>query len=378
MALNIGAGVGGLGGTLGIPNITFTNPSGAMSMAPASAYTLPAGSWLANCGFGYLSVEHFDSIAGYWKPAQNALADTPQLFDSDGSNVRIVNRTGCPVAADITNVGSGYTNGINAGLVATISAGGSLWTTVVGGAINTTVTVTTAGVYNYVPTLIFSDPPPGGIRATAIAVISAAAISSVTVINAGAGYTSAPKITIVRDPRDTGTTNGVLTVNATLAGSGTLTALYPTDFGTAAQTSVPTLSFSGGGGSNAAATVMMNFSVTAYTVSNGGAVYGNAQPTLVVSGSGVAADSTAGGFVMPLLGKGVCKQRNCMFSNSSTAGGAVQAAGQVIVDGGWGFTRIPDLYVQYSGTAALPTTTAIVAATVGGNTDTLYLQRTGT
>ena len=81
---------------------------------------------------------------------------------ADGTNWRLINRTGCPTAAVITNVGSGYTSAPTV----TASAGGSLWKAIVGGAINTTVTVTTAGTYNYVPTIVFSAPPAGGINAT--------------------------------------------------------------------------------------------------------------------------------------------------------------------------------------------------------------------
>ena len=84
----------------------------------------------ANGGLPYLE------SAGRMATANLGVA---RFVDSDGQNYRLANLTGCPVGALMTNVGSGYTS---APTVAA-SAGSSAWTAVVGGAINSTVTVTT-------------------------------------------------------------------------------------------------------------------------------------------------------------------------------------------------------------------------------------------
>lgn len=360
--------IGGQTGAGAIPSLPFNSGPYPVTLPGAASFLIPPGPHLINPG-QYSELQTFDSVLGAWRKAEYPWTG-PIEIPSDGSNWRLFNTTGCPVAADITNVGSAYTS---APAVA-VSAGGSLWTAIVGGSINTTVTVTTAGSYNYVPTIVFSAPTQPGIRASGVVVISGGAISSVTVTNAGAGYVTAPTITIIADPRETGTQGGKLTVNATLANSGAITAVICTDPGTAALTSLPTLSFSGGGGTGAAATVLMNWTVTGFTVGTAGAVYGNAQPFLVQSGSGIATDATAGGFVNPLIGKGIAQSRQAIIGGTSTSGGAVTATGLVVVDGGWGFQRVPDLYVFPSGTAALPTTIAIVTATVGATTDTSLVQ----
>ena len=376
MAILIGSGVSQGSSTAvgGIPNLPFTGGPGPISLAGAQAFIIPPGPHFINPG-QYSSVQTYDSVLQQWRQAQYPHVQ-PCLVPSDGSNFRLINTTGCPTGAIITNKGSGYTNGIGTP-TAVINTGGSLWTCITGGSINTTLIATTAGKYNYKPTLVFSAPPQGGVRATAVATLTGGGLDVGVVTNAGAGYTTAPTITIVPDPRETGTQGGVLTVNATLANSGSITAVICTDPGTTAQTSTPTLTFSGGGGSAAAATVLMNYTVTGFTVGTAGAVYGNAQPFLVMSGSGVSTASLASGIVDPILDTGISISRQAIIGGTSTAGGAVTATGIVIVDGGWGFQRIPDLYVFPSGTGALPTTTAIVTATVGATTDTCFVQRIG-
>lgn len=51
------------------------------------------------------------------------------------------------------------------------------------------------GSYTTDPTVVFSDPPPGGTLATGTAVRTGNTVTGVTIVNAGSGYTSAPTIT---------------------------------------------------------------------------------------------------------------------------------------------------------------------------------------
>jgi len=72
--------------------------------------------------------------------------------------------------------------------------------TIANGAV-TGFTITNAGAgYTSAPTVTLSAPPSGGTQATATATISAGSITSLTITNAGAGYTSAPTVTLSAPP----------------------------------------------------------------------------------------------------------------------------------------------------------------------------------
>lgn len=340
-------------------------PAGAIFILPAGQYQLTPGP--------YTQYQVKDPITGLWR-SQATFGSSPLVAWGDAANTRLVNLTGCAVGGFITNVGSGYTSAP----VVTASAGASAWTAIVGGAINATVTITNAGAgYNYPPLLFISPPPAGGIQATAHTTLTTGTVGSVVVDNQGAGYLVAPTILVYPDPRDAGaatpgpTTAAVLTVNATLAGAQTITGLICTNHGTP-LTSVPTLTFTGGGGSSAAATVVMEFTATGFTVGTGGAVYGNAQPFLVITGGGIVPGS-AGATINPTLSSNLFTPRQANISGTSTAGGAITATGLIVNDGGL-FQAVPNGFVIASGTGALPTTTGIVTITVGGVTDYSILQ----
>lgn len=337
-----------------------------VALTAGQIFNVPAGQFYVTPG-PYTFVQQKDACTGTWTTTTQT-PNVSRYISSDGGNYRIANLTGCAIGAFITNVGSGYTSAPTV----TASAGSSAWTAIVGGAINSTVTITTAGAgYSHRPMLIVEPPPAGGVQATAVCTVSAGAIATVVVVDQGAGYATAPGITIVPDPRDTVTTQAVLTVNSTLAGAGTITAILCTDHGTP-LTAVPTFTISGGGGASGAATAVMCFTATGFSVDNGGAVYGNAQPFLITAAGGRVA-GTAGAVVNPSTGVGLLTPRTGFITGTSTAGGAVTATGAVVEDGGL-FSRVPTGFVTAAGTAALPTTTAIVTITVGGVTDVCFLQ----
>ncbi len=54
--------------------------------------------------------------------------------------------------------------------------------------------------YTTVPTVTFSQPPTGGVRATGTAVLTQGKVTSINITNPGSGYTTAPTITIQRSP----------------------------------------------------------------------------------------------------------------------------------------------------------------------------------
>jgi hypothetical protein len=359
----------------GIPFSIYSQKNQFVSIPAGSVYTFTAGTYMLGLGL-YTSLEVLDPITNTWRVVGTAPGQL-HYVNSDGANYRLVNRTGTPTGASITNQGSGYTNGIFlagistttglSGITVAASSGGSTWAAIVGGTINTTVTITAAGSgYTYPPQLVISAPPSGGLQATATCTISGGAINAVTVTNQGAGYVTAPTITVINDYRDTVGSGGVLTVNSTLTNSGALTGLYPIDPGTA-LTSVPTLSFSGGGGASAAATAIMNFSVTGYTVGTAGAVY-TGTPYITADNLLIAAQSAP---VNPAHTNKLAIPRPPRITGA-TSSGAVTATGAVVEDGGWGIQVVPTAAIINTG--SIPTTAAVITLTVGGTTDTVFIE----
>jgi hypothetical protein len=359
MALSLQSGPG-----IGLTTKPLAGNNNFLSLPAGQVYTVPAGQYYIDTG-AYLQIQTLDPIAGIWRELCGVGTDKITFVNSDGVNVRVANLTGCPIGSIVTNVGSGYTSAP----VVTASAGASVWRAIVGGAINTTVTITTAGSgYTYPPQVIFDAPPPGGVQATATCTISGGVINAVTVVNQGAGYTAIPAITIVNDPRDS--TGSAAKLTPAITGANTITAVLCTDHGTP-LTAVPTLSFSGGGGSSAAATVAMCFTTTAFTVGSGGTAYGNAQPFLVQAVGGIVS-ATAGAVVNPQLSVNRLTPRMGLHTGTTTAGGAIQATGAVIQDGGL-FQAVP-VGIVTAGGSALATAVGQVTMTVGGVTDTFMIQ----
>jgi hypothetical protein len=352
----------------------FTGPGITPSLKglPSNKMALKSGS-VMNISFGgegwamintgkYATFQAFDPISQIWTAigggSGSGLFGGKEYVYLDGStNYRFANQTGSAVGALLTNAGSGYTSAPTV----TASAGGSIWRAIVGGAVSTTVVVSNGGVnYTYPPIVLISAPPAGGLQATGYATISGGAVTSVTITNQGAGYTSPPTITFVNDPRE-GVNNVTAGYNAaavtTLTGAATVTGLVCIDHGQGGLTAVPTLSFSGGGGTSAAATAIMCWSITAYTPTAGTGFTG---PSLL---SGLDAFPTAAAaYTNPSTQSGLVKTRlaNILMPES---GGAPTATGAVVYDGGI-YTSVPTPLITTNG--ALITQTVTIAFTMGG------------
>jgi len=218
------------------------------SYSPIQTGSTMTGQYIVSLG-AVCELQIKNSSSQQWNKVTNALSTSADAFcmSSDGTNYRVANTTDVPTGGTITNAGSGLTNGYNT-VAVTPSVGGSTWNTIVGGAINTTITITTAGTgYVAPPILVFVPPQNQGstpyVLPTAYCTISGGAINAVTVLSAGAGLVSAPTIQVIPQSFDTTGGGGVLTVNATLAGSGTLTAISVNTYGTAVGGAAPTLTF---------------------------------------------------------------------------------------------------------------------------------------
>jgi hypothetical protein len=371
-------------------------------------FYMPPGNYLVTLG-SQTVMQYFDPSQATWR-CVGMPDNIVNLQDSDGFNYRLVNASGVAVGGSITNAGSGAVNGIGAaatGVALSFGAAPSNGVAaaaypIVGGSINTTITITNGGSGFVVPPLLLLDPPPlGGIQATAVCTISGGVINAVTVTNAGAGYTSAPNCYVIPQfatyqglgvpVNATAPTNTIppglvapvvginsyptflpfiqytpaasggalLTVNPVLTGSGTLTGFVMTNYGANyVGTAIPTIAITGAGA--AAATAIMSFSLVSITITSGGAAYQGTQ-VLISSYGLIKATDGNNGVYQPRSARGTATQ----------GGGVINAT--VIEDAGFGMQSVPVIgVIQTNGTPA--TTVATLTAVVGGVSDVTLLQ----
>jgi hypothetical protein len=360
----------------------------------------------------YTTLQVYDYGLNYWRDIQVTPLSLVTV-SSDGTNYRIANTTGTPVGALITAAGSGGTNGFygyslgsggsasapastiqngvttvgNGAFTITPSAGGSLWNAIVGGAINTTISVSgtvynngpfggtgvssvSSGGSNYTraPAILFTPPPNQGsqpyILPTAVCTISAGAINSVTVTNQGAGLLGLPGITVVNFPGDVtggGAVLGWLSANSAQVGSGTVLAMWPA-YGGTALTAVPTFTYGGTSNPAPTATAIMNFTITSITNTTPGVGY-TAAYAVVQGGvvSGTAANTN------PILDKALSVPVYPPLSVAATTG-VTTLAGPF---GGVNFQAVPTIAVGTQSTAGTVSTVAVQTPAVGGASDTV-------
>lgn len=222
------------------------------ALAAGGKMPIPPGEWVATHGASS-TIEWFDGqITGQWIPLMAISAAGGRRFESDGFNFRVANNTGIATAGSVTVAGTGY---VQSTTTVTPSAGNSAWQPVVGGKIGT-ITIDAGGANYSKPPLVFFDMPNNpGVPGTGVAVLTSNAVSSITLVQAGAGYITAPNIVIVPDPFDPNL--NIITpaaAHCVLTGAGTLTAVLLVNFGTSLS-AAPTLTVSGAGASATAATV---------------------------------------------------------------------------------------------------------------------------
>ena len=329
----------------------------------------PAG-WYQLCPGLYTTVQQYDPITQIWRNTGSANAGSMvEFFYSDGVNYRLANQNGCIVGAAITNVGSGYTSAPTV----TASSGSSIWKAIVGGAVNQTVTVVNGGSnYAYPPSVQISAPPAGGVQATGYCALTTGAVSSVTIVDQGAGYTSAPTITFVNDSREG--VNGVsvgygAAATAVLAGANTISAILCLDHGNPiaftanSATSLPTLTIAGGGGSSGAAAPLMNRSSNSIVSSGYNAGAGITATAAMITGMEVLNGTVNSTILNPTIQRNLVKQRNAniYMPTTGSALGAYTAA--LFYDGGvYTGTPLPAITASASTTV---TTAPVVTFTMG-------------
>lgn len=349
-------------------------PTNTISLPAGGIYLIPAGPFIITPG-AYSFIQFKDPITGEWR-MHSQIGSNPTYVESDGTNWRVANLTGCVIAARLTTAGSAYT----APPTVTFSSGGATATAIMGQVVSTTVTLTAAqgqplggANYTYAPECIVSPPAAGGLPAKATCTLTAGAVTSVTITDQGAGYgagstsvtasNNVPTITFVTNPEDpnlNSTTNPITPATATLAldasSAGTVTGVLINTPGTP-LTAVPTISFSSGA---AAATALMCFTVTAQTVSGG---TGYVVPVKYTTSGGSVV--TAAAYTTTYNPLAIPRDANGTVALTGTALSTV-----TILDGGL-FQAVPSAIVLQNGTVSGGT---IATPTVGGVTDSILIQ----
>lgn len=147
-----------------------------------------------------------------------------------------------------------------------------------------TIAVTAGGSsYTSAPAVQISAPnEANGVQATAVATITANAVSSVTLTEAGTGYTAAPTITFSGG----GGSGAAAIASYTTFKPGTVSVTVLNGGSGYTNAANITVSFSGGGGANAAATAVTSGNIiTQIVMTNPGTGYTSA-PTVSISGGG--------------------------------------------------------------------------------------------
>lgn len=344
-----------------------------ITLQAGAVWPVPSGRWSIKPG-KFTSFQEYDPVTGLYLSIGAGSTSAPQeIVFSDGTNYRLANQTGCCVGALLTVAGTGYTS---VPTVTVDGTGGAILKAIVGGAVNTSVTVSNGGAnYTYPPMVIFSAPPPGGIPASGYCTLSAGAVSTVTISNQGAGYSSPPTITFQNDPREG--LNGIsVGYNAAavcvLTGAQTITGIIVVDHGKPV-TAVPTITVSGGGGASGAATAIMCWSITAYTVSATTAGSGYVAPVIVSAYGGFPATSPA--YTNTATQANLVKTRAASIL-AALSTGAITATGQTVFDGGV-YAGTPTVYVQSSNVPGAGAVAAVFTTpTMGGVVDSSFIAPT--
>ncbi len=239
--------------------------------------------------------------------------DTPVFNTGVGANGVSASATAVLSQGAVTGFnisgGSGYTSPPPVTLVS--GAGAAASAIVSGGAITGIAITSTGAGYTSAPKVSISGG--GGSGATATAVVTDGQVTAIKIISAGTGYTSAPTITLISGSGATATAVlGVSNVVIANPGSG--------------YNSAPTVTISGGGGTGAVATAVISGGrVTSINITNPGTGY-TSPPTITLTGGGytsVAAATpvlTVTGLIVTSPGSGYTSEPTVIFGTPSAGG----------------------------------------------------------
>jgi hypothetical protein len=222
----------------------FTPPTNQMSLQAGQSVIIPAGTWIVSGSGDVSALQYLDPVSGQWADLSEVGAPWITTIRSDGVNFRVANLSGVATGATVTAPGSGY----NAPpTLVTPSAGNSQWQAIVGGSLGVVTMVAGGANYGIPPIVMVQLPPPPGVGAAGIAVLTAGAVTGITWVNTGAGYTFPPNISLVPAPNDPSI--GVIqaaSATVVLAGAGQVTGVVLKNGGMALAAE-PTLTITGQG-----------------------------------------------------------------------------------------------------------------------------------
>lgn len=351
----------------GLLNGVVGGSTNDFSLPPGESLPVPAGRHIITVG-KYCFVQFLDPVANQWTLLRDRNSnDTTYDVMSDGYNLRIINLLGCVVGSTVTNGGNG--SYVQSTTTVTPSTGTSTWLPIIGGAINTTTSVTNVGKNYTIAPLVFVDAPPvGGLQATAVSNISGGTVTSLTVTNQGAGYSVAPVITILPSPYDpnflTGTTAITnATATCSLTATGSLTGVVLTNPGAPVATTM-SLTVAGAG---ATATVVPLFlqTVTGVSIATAGTGYGTFTELTTIGGY----NSNTGAFTNPQHNMTGFVPRPAVIP--VTLSGTGLSTVTTILDGGL-FLASPSPMPITNG---IITTVTSVVLTMGSLNDTVRVQQ---
>jgi hypothetical protein len=367
-------------------NAPYDYSSNRIGLTGGQQIPVPAGCWYLNLGF-YLLAEYYDPITTSWTIAAAGAnqVGAPFYVKSDGFNWRVSNRCGTPVGGIVVASGGSYVQATTT--VAVTGGGGSTWNPIVGGGL-AVISITAVGAGYGVPPLVMIPPPPsatnnpngvGGRPASAYAVIASGTVNTISIIDQGSGYPTAPTSVVLQpNPTDPNLATGITlgTVNFSLTFAGSITGLINTNPGSAIATpNQLSLSISGAGGGATVAPVMVATLATA-SITVAGNLYGNTLSSVLM---------TTGGGYYPTGGITLSQENKNIFAraraaqvllNAAGASGSVSVQAGNIVDGGLFFLQgnnasigvypvfgIPNVVSGSFGSVAGPT----AALTFGGS-----------
>ncbi len=365
-------------------NAPYDASTNSLVLAPGVELSIPAGTWLVNTS-QYLTLEFLNPITNTWSMGDNAAwAGGHQYVKSDGFNVRVANRLGCPISAVVAALGSAY---VQATTTITPTPGNSTWLPIIGGQLELSgATLTSSGAgYGVAPLVIIPAPPPaqsnpngvGGLPASGYCTIASGTISGFTFISKGAGYPTAPTAVIVPNPTDPNITSGITagTITFTLSTAGVMAGAICTNPG--APLSNPnqiTLTIAGAGsGASLTANVLQTVTIASVSGAGAGLGYGSVAALGTTVGGVPVSGSIAGS---PFSVGLAWRPRQAQISFSVTAAGTIGTQLGSILDGGLFLTSAaPTLII--AGNAATGTgssTQATIALTMGSRPDIVTIQ----
>lgn len=366
--------------TLGTGALKGMSQAGdGLTLLSGQAYDIPNGTWLIRPG-PYTALQYYDPVSQSWRNLNIPFNHSTQVFAGDGSNYRLLNVTGTVQGALVTNggtadatkngvwpAGSSSVTGVTATVPAgaTAPAGTATFNCIVGGAVSTTVTVTSGGAaYTKPPLVKFGRPAAGGLQATGYSVLTAGVVTSIVVTNQGGGYPSAPTVTLVNAPGDTTGYGATATAALDATNDGKLVAVTMADVGSGYNT-VPTITIAGLAGAPAATAIPCLTVITATTVT-GGTNYGNGAQLTYAAGITAGTSTTTN----PAYTTDLFKVRDGRQSRTTTAA----ATGGVIEDGGLSQVDHSNAGVlAFSSNGTIPGATTFVNGAPGGVSDTSFL-----